>query len=354
MYTPQQKLKGRIPTSPLSPPRPATLPFHLQFPLTTSLSFPVTAPSAVREKHSCRDNRPLGSITRLPGLVHFLAQHVQGHVAAQKAAHSSVVPSARVDLRPRPGAHAELRNLKRPSFSNRPCICCSFGWSCHLLWTKKIQHLRATLRVLILSWRCASQSQPGGRSCCHSGSAGTCHSYWTKKIQHGALRVLILSWRCASQTLEVELHQNLRLQLQRLHWAWTSALEQGHPAIPKLSTSSGSVRGTLLCNSQEARTPPASIAAAVTSALSRVLLSRPRGPGYHQKTLRHSDAVKTPCFGDPRRSELHQRRRWSCLSLRATEDPASPEDTAISKILSRHCTVRSQEAELQQQALRLL
>ena len=35
------------------------------------------------EQHSCRDSRSLGSITRLPGLMHFLAQHIQGHVATQ-------------------------------------------------------------------------------------------------------------------------------------------------------------------------------------------------------------------------------------------------------------------------------
>ena len=36
-------LKGRIQTGPLSPPRPATLPSHLLFPLTTTLSLAVTA-----------------------------------------------------------------------------------------------------------------------------------------------------------------------------------------------------------------------------------------------------------------------------------------------------------------------
>ena len=37
------KLKGRTPTGPLSQPTPATLPFHLLFPLTTSLSLTVRA-----------------------------------------------------------------------------------------------------------------------------------------------------------------------------------------------------------------------------------------------------------------------------------------------------------------------
>ena len=47
-------------------------------------------PSTVRGEHSCRDSGPLGSITPLPGLVRFLAQHVQGHVAAQ--GHLSQLP----------------------------------------------------------------------------------------------------------------------------------------------------------------------------------------------------------------------------------------------------------------------
>ena len=38
-----KKRKGRKSTGPPKPPRPATLPFHLLFPLTTSLSFGVTA-----------------------------------------------------------------------------------------------------------------------------------------------------------------------------------------------------------------------------------------------------------------------------------------------------------------------
>ena len=40
-------------------------------------------PPTVREQDSCRGHRPLGSVTRLPGLMHFLAQHVQGHAATQ-------------------------------------------------------------------------------------------------------------------------------------------------------------------------------------------------------------------------------------------------------------------------------
>ena len=40
-------------------------------------------PSTVREGISCRNSRPLGSITQLPGLMHFLAQHVQGHATIQ-------------------------------------------------------------------------------------------------------------------------------------------------------------------------------------------------------------------------------------------------------------------------------
>ena len=41
------------------------------------------SPSTARERLSCCDSRPLGSITRRPGLTHFLAQHVQGHVTTQ-------------------------------------------------------------------------------------------------------------------------------------------------------------------------------------------------------------------------------------------------------------------------------
>ena len=37
----------------------------------------------MREGISCRDSRPVGSVTHLPGLTHFLAQHVQGHVATR-------------------------------------------------------------------------------------------------------------------------------------------------------------------------------------------------------------------------------------------------------------------------------
>ena len=51
--------------------------------LTTTPLLSCHSPCTVREQHSCRDSRPLGSITRLPGLMHFLAQHVQGHVATQ-------------------------------------------------------------------------------------------------------------------------------------------------------------------------------------------------------------------------------------------------------------------------------
>ena len=63
-------------------PRLYTLPFHLMFPLTTSLSFAVTRPSTVRGEHSCRDSRPLGSHTHCQASFISLAQHVQGHVAA--------------------------------------------------------------------------------------------------------------------------------------------------------------------------------------------------------------------------------------------------------------------------------
>ena len=38
------------------------------------------SPCRVREGISCRDSRSLCTITQLPGLMHFLAQHVQGHV----------------------------------------------------------------------------------------------------------------------------------------------------------------------------------------------------------------------------------------------------------------------------------
>ena len=31
----------------------------------------------MREEHSCRDSRPLSSVTRLLGLMHFPAQHVE-------------------------------------------------------------------------------------------------------------------------------------------------------------------------------------------------------------------------------------------------------------------------------------
>ena len=64
------------------PPRPATLPFHLSFPLTASLPFCCHGPSSVRGEHSCRDSRPLGLVHPLPGLIHFLTQHVQGHVTS--------------------------------------------------------------------------------------------------------------------------------------------------------------------------------------------------------------------------------------------------------------------------------
>ena len=40
--------------------------------------------STVREGTSCSDSRPLSSITPLPGLMHFPAQRVQGHVATQR------------------------------------------------------------------------------------------------------------------------------------------------------------------------------------------------------------------------------------------------------------------------------
>ena len=40
-------------------------------------------PSTCRGEHSCRDNRPLGCVAQLPALMHFLAQHVQGHAASQ-------------------------------------------------------------------------------------------------------------------------------------------------------------------------------------------------------------------------------------------------------------------------------
>ena len=76
-----QKLKGRTPTGPLKPPRPAALPFRL---IVSSHHIPLLSchgPSTVRGEHSCRDS--LGSITPPPGLMHFLAQHVQGHAAAQ-------------------------------------------------------------------------------------------------------------------------------------------------------------------------------------------------------------------------------------------------------------------------------
>ena len=59
VYTQQQNLKGRIPTGPLSPPRPATLPSHLLLPLTTSLLC-CHGPSTVRGEHSCRDSWLLG------------------------------------------------------------------------------------------------------------------------------------------------------------------------------------------------------------------------------------------------------------------------------------------------------
>ena len=39
--------------------------------------------STVREGISCRDSRPLSSNTQLPSFMHFLAQHVQDHVATQ-------------------------------------------------------------------------------------------------------------------------------------------------------------------------------------------------------------------------------------------------------------------------------
>ena len=68
-------------------PAQSTKTRHASFSLTVSSHhIPLLgchSPSTVREKHSCRDSRPLGSITRLPGLMHFVAQHVQGHVAAQ-------------------------------------------------------------------------------------------------------------------------------------------------------------------------------------------------------------------------------------------------------------------------------
>ena len=79
----QQTLKRGKPTGLLRPQRPATLPFHFLFPLTTSLSLAATARPPVRGEQSCRDSRPLGSTTPLPCLMDVLAQHVHGHVAAQ-------------------------------------------------------------------------------------------------------------------------------------------------------------------------------------------------------------------------------------------------------------------------------
>ena len=53
-------------------------------------------PSAVRERHSCRDS------SRLPGLMHFLVQHVQGDVAAQSHLCQLPILQEKGDLATRP------------------------------------------------------------------------------------------------------------------------------------------------------------------------------------------------------------------------------------------------------------
>ena len=50
------------------------------------------------EQLPCRDSGPLGSITRLPGLMHFLAQLVQGHVATQSHLRQLPIVQERGDL----------------------------------------------------------------------------------------------------------------------------------------------------------------------------------------------------------------------------------------------------------------
>ena len=69
----QQKLKKRrTPTGPLRPRSPATLPFHLLFPLTIPF-LSCHGSSTVRGEHSCRDSRPLGEHTPHPqGLIHSI------------------------------------------------------------------------------------------------------------------------------------------------------------------------------------------------------------------------------------------------------------------------------------------
>ena len=67
-------------------------------------------PSTVREGTSCRGSRPLGCITQQPGLMHFLAQHVQGHVTTQSHLCQLPVLQEKRDLATRP---MQLDNVQR-------------------------------------------------------------------------------------------------------------------------------------------------------------------------------------------------------------------------------------------------
>ena len=104
MYTLQQKLKRRKPTGLLS---------HASFSLiVSSHHIPLLCchgPSTVREQHSCRDNKPLHNIARLPGLMHFLAHHVQGHVATQSHAREHAIPPRARQLSTAPPTRFLLR-----------------------------------------------------------------------------------------------------------------------------------------------------------------------------------------------------------------------------------------------------
>ena len=97
-----------------------------------------------------------------------------------------------------------LRNPRRPSFNNRLCDYCLFllCWSCHLLWTKKIQLHQRTLRIPMLSRHCTSQSQ------------------------------------------QVELPQLALQQLQQQRWVVSQALGPKDRASPEGTASSTTISGT--------------------------------------------------------------------------------------------------------------
>ena len=80
-YTHHDKIEENV-TNRLSPQRPATLPSHICFPSPQS-SPHLSQPFHGEGKAPCSGIRPLGSITQLPSLMHFLARQVWGHVTTQ-------------------------------------------------------------------------------------------------------------------------------------------------------------------------------------------------------------------------------------------------------------------------------